>query len=96
MSDDEIRKQFQALAALIENVKESLERQIAEELGPMKAALERIETRLDRQGGIIQGGTRQVARLIHWSEEIDRIIAERDQRMDQFERRLSKLEQTPE
>jgi hypothetical protein len=39
--------------------------------GEVTQALQRIEVRLDRQGGLVQGGTRQIARLIDWSEEID-------------------------
>ena len=63
------------------------------ELKPMKDALDRIEARLSRQGGLIQGGTRhQVARLATWSEEIDRLLVERDARMEDLARRLEKLE----
>ena len=46
------------LVNLIAGVKESLEREIAGvkgELHPMKDALERIEMRLPRHGGLIQG-----------------------------------------
>lgn len=106
-SRNEFKAQFQSLVALVVSVKDSLERQfrstLDEELKPIKAdittmkqALERIEARLDRQGGIIQGGTRQVARLITWSEEIDRLLAKRDERMNEFERRISNLEKPPQ
>ena len=65
------------------------------ELQPMKDALERIETRLARQGGIIQGGSRQVACLVSWSEDIDQVLAERDRRIDELTRRVDKLENPP-
>jgi hypothetical protein len=62
------------------------------ELQPMRDSLERIEARLARQGGIIQGGSRQVARLVSWSEDIDQMLAERDRRIDELTRRVDKLE----
>ena len=69
-----------------------LKREIKLEMQPVRDGLERIESRLTRQGGIIQGGTRQVARLVTWSEEMDEMLAQRDGRIEELERRLSKLE----
>jgi hypothetical protein len=71
---------------------DSLKRQFKQEIQPLKDGLDRIEARLSRQGGIIQGGTRQIARLITWSEEMDEMLAVRDGRLEELERRLSKLE----
>ena len=71
---------------------DSLKREIKQEIQPVKDALERIESRLTRHGGIIQGGTRQIARLISWSDEMDEMLAQRDGRIEELERRLSKLE----
>ena len=71
---------------------DSLRREIKQEIQPLKDGLERIEARLTRQGGIIQGGTRQVARLITWSDEMDELLAQRDGRIEELERRLDKLE----
>jgi hypothetical protein len=71
---------------------DSLKREIKQEIQPVKDGLERIESRPTRQGGIIQGGTRQVAQLITWSEEMDEMLAQRDGRIEELERRLSKLE----
>jgi predicted RNase H-like nuclease (RuvC/YqgF family) len=74
---------------------ESLKREIdslRQELRPMRAAMERIEARLARQGGLIQGGVRQVARLATWSEDIDQLAAERDGRIEDLTRRVERLE----
>jgi hypothetical protein len=71
---------------------DSLKREIKQEMQPVRDGLERIELRLARQGGIIQGGTRQVARLITWSEEMDEMLAQRDGRIEELEHRLSRLE----
>jgi hypothetical protein len=58
----------------------------------VKDGFERVETQLARQGGIINGGARQGARLITWSEEIDSMLAERDARIAELAQRLDKLE----
>ena len=71
---------------------DSLKREIKQEIQPVKDGLERIESRLARHGSIIQGGTRQVARLITGSEEMDEMLAQRDGRIEELERRLSRLE----
>jgi hypothetical protein len=54
---------------------------LSREIGEIRDGVRRIEMRLDRHGGIINGGARQVARLITWSEEMDAMQAERDGRI---------------
>ena len=92
MDDRELNVRFQNLETLIVSMKESFERELKQEVSPMKDALQRIEARLARQGGILQGGTRQVSRLITWSEDIDQMIAERDLKIEELSRRVGKLE----
>ncbi|MBZ5626216.1 MAG: hypothetical protein LAQ69_47155 [Acidobacteriia bacterium] len=58
----------------------------------VKDGIQRIEARLDRQGGVINGGTFQVARLIEWSERVDSMMAQRDGRIEELFRRIEKLE----
>ena len=65
---------------------------LSREIGEVKDGIKRIETRMARQGGIINGGARQVARLITWSEEIDAMLAERDARIAELAQRLDRLE----
>jgi len=71
---------------------DSLSREIGGMREEMRAGFDRIDTRLGRQGGIINGGSRQVARLIEWSEKVDTIIADRDAVIADVQRRLQKLE----
>ena len=71
---------------------DSLKREVRQEIQPVRDALERIEARLARRGGLIQGGARQVARLATWSEDVDQLLAERDQRIEDLTRRVEKLE----
>jgi hypothetical protein len=65
---------------------------LSREIGDVKDGIDRIEARLTRHGGIINGGARQIARLISWSEEVDMMLTERDARIAELTRRLDKLE----
>ena len=65
---------------------------LSREIGAVRDGVQRIEARLDRQGGIINGGTRQIARLIAWSDEMDAMLSERDGRIEELTRRIEKLE----
>jgi hypothetical protein len=40
----------------------------APEFDDVKARLDRMEARQDRQGGLLQGGGRAMARVIEWTE----------------------------
>lgn len=93
MDDQTLLDLFDSLKREFESAVGEFQERLTLEIRPVKDALERIETRLDRQGGIIQGGTRHVARLITWSEEMDQLLAKRDRRLDELEQRLSRLEQ---
>ena len=66
--------------------------ELRQEFQPMRDTLQRIDARLSRHGGIIQGGSRQVSRLVSWSEDIDQMLAERDERIEDLTRRIEKLE----
>jgi chloramphenicol 3-O-phosphotransferase len=70
----------------------SLSREIGALRTETRDGFRRVEARLDRHGGIINGGARQVARLITWSEEMDAMLSERDGRIEELTRRIEKLE----
>jgi hypothetical protein len=88
MEDHTLLDLFASLSREISGVKSEL----GGEIGEVKSGIQRIEARLDRQGGIINGGARQVARLIEWSEQMDAMLSERDGRIEELTRRLDKLE----
>ena len=71
---------------------DSLKREVKQEIQPVRDALDRIEARFARQGGLIQGGARQVARLATWSEDVDQLLADRDGRIEDLTRRVERLE----
>src|SRR5580704_791997 len=54
--------------------------------------LDRIEGRLDLQGGLLQGGSRAITRFIGWSEKTDTTFARYDRRLTKIEKRLEEVE----
>ncbi len=54
--------------------------------------IEAMEKRVSRQGGLVQGGSRQVARLVDWSEDTDTELLRHSSRISDLEKRLSKLD----
>jgi chromosome segregation ATPase len=81
----------QTLYDLFDSLKREID-SLRQELRPIRAGMERIEVRLTRQAGLIQGGARQVARLATWSEDVDQLLADRDARIEDLTRRVEKLE----
>jgi len=84
---------------LIQQLHDSLQReikggfdQVKEDFGHVNRRLDLIEARLDRQGGLIQSGTKFFSRLANWTEDIDKLLLDRDRRLDAMEARLAKLE----
>ena len=52
----------------------------------------RIEPRLVRQGGLIQGGSRAITRMIEWTEKADTTFALYDRRLARLEKRVDDVE----
>ncbi|MGH9719118.1 MAG: hypothetical protein ACRD8O_02825 [Bryobacteraceae bacterium] len=75
-----------------EQMFDSLKREMGERFDKVETRLDRMGVRLDRQGALIQAGMKSWARFVDWSENIDRLLAERDRRLDALEERLRKLE----
>jgi chromosome segregation ATPase len=92
MDDEAMFSLFDSLKREMEEMKQELRQELKQELRPIRDSVERIEARLSRQGGIIQGGARQVTRLVNWSEDVDQMLAERDERIEDLTRRVEKLE----
>ena len=76
------------LVELVTDMKESLER----EMQLLGDRFDATSARLDRQGALIQTGSRWMAMLTEWSEKIDLVIAVRDQQIEQLNKRVQKLE----
>jgi len=84
---------------LLIDFKESLERQVHALGREMSEGFARIETkfdtqaaRLDRQGGLLQTGSRWIARTNDWTEKIDKALETKDREIDELRARIDKLE----
>ncbi len=80
------------MANLITSVKESLEREI-HALG--EGIFSRFDTqsaRLERQGALIQTGSRWTARMNDWAEKVDSALEEKDRQVAELAARVAKLE----
>jgi hypothetical protein len=51
-----------------------------------------VAARLDRQGALIQSGSRWTTRTNEWSEKVDAALEQRDKQMGELIRRFEKLE----
>jgi hypothetical protein len=49
-------------------------------------------TRLERQGALIQTGSRWTARMNDWAEKVDSALEEKDKQIAELAARLAKLE----
>ena len=97
--DDETRQQFQALSALVESVKDSLEREIDGVRQTLKDGFAHVNQRLDRIDATltnharqIAAGTRSIAGFTEWAGKADadyiRLLAE----VEGLKTRVEKLE----
>jgi hypothetical protein len=84
---------IEQLAHLISGVSESLHREMHVGFTRMNERFDLIETRMNRQGALIQTGARWTTRMSAWSEQIDRLLSERDKKIADLEQRIRNLEQ---
>jgi hypothetical protein len=83
------------IAALLTSVKESLEREIQGVSGKIDTLLTRFDAqaaRLERQGALIQTGSRWTARMNDWSENVDAALEQKDKQIAALVARIEKLE----
>jgi hypothetical protein len=61
MDDEAMFALFDSLKREMDETRREFREEMKQELRPIRDSLERIETRLSRQGILLQGGARQVA-----------------------------------
>ncbi|MBV8818501.1 MAG: hypothetical protein JO022_09110 [Acidobacteriaceae bacterium] len=91
MTDEQFKDSFRSLASLIENVAESLGREMHEGFDRLDRRLDATQTRMDVQGGKIRSGTVWMSRIDEWSDKVDHLIAERDRLLAQYQKDLTEL-----
>ena len=87
------------LERLIFYVKESLEREFRRLSDELKAGFAHMNSRfdlqaarLDRQGALIQTGSRWTARMNDWAETVDQALERKDREIAELRRRVDRLE----
>lgn len=73
---------------MIVNFKESLEREIRDEVGKVGERVDRMSARLDK----IAAGAHYVTRLVEWSEKQDTFQADILARVQKLEMRVDKIQ----
>jgi gas vesicle protein len=76
------------LVTLLTEFKESLER----ELHGIRDRLDAQTIRLERQGALIQTGSRWTTRITDWSEKVDSLLDQQAKDIADLRRRISDLE----
>jgi len=93
-----------SLSTLIENVSNSLHREIQDVRNSLHSEiqdgfrtvnerLDRIESRLERHGGMLAAGSRWTTRMIQWSDRVDKTLADQAREIGELRDRLRKLEE---
>jgi hypothetical protein len=86
--------QVNNLERLIRDLKESLERDIQRLQGSVDSLHTRFDTqavRMERQGALIQTGSRWTSRMGDWSEKVDAALEQKDKQIAELLRRIEKL-----
>jgi hypothetical protein len=89
---DHVAKLRTDLLDQIHGVGAQLHTQIEDLEKRIEGRLVAIEGRLKLQGGLVQAGSRAIARIIEWTESTDTNLIEHVRRLSEAEKRLADLE----
>ena len=88
----ELQEVEQRLSKLIEDLVGSLQREMRQGFEQVNSRLDTQAARLERQGSLIQTGSRWTARMNEWSEKIDAALESRDRAIAELRDRIERLE----
>ena len=87
------------IVTLVEHLADSLNSEMAQPFDKVdlrfdqfEARMDRLEVSMDRIGGLVNGGSRAIARLAEWTERSDQLAGETLRRLNDLEQRMAKLE----
>lgn len=87
------------IVTLVEHLADSLKSEMAQRFDRVdgrfdqfEARMDRMEARMDRIGGLVNGGSRAVARLAEWTERSDQFTVDTLRRLNDLDERMAKLE----
>jgi hypothetical protein len=87
-----IEKLFRSLEGEMRQRFDDLEGEMWKEFAAVNSRLTRMNDRMDRVGGLVNGGARAMAKLAEWSERTDVTTADLLHRVTDIDQRLRKLE----
>ena len=97
-----MKEGFARIELLLENMKESLEREIGVVRGEMKDGFAQIASRFDTQSARLerhaaywQTGRRWSGKMEVWAEKIDTLLEAKDRQIADLRERVERLEQKP-
>ena len=71
---------------------QSLEKKIDQRFNELNTRFDTQAGRLERQGALIQTGSRWTSRMTDWSETVDKALEKKDQQITDLIRRIERLE----
>jgi hypothetical protein len=80
------------LEQLITDMKESLEREMRAGFEAITTRFDNQAARLERQGALLQTGSRWTNRMNEWAEKVDLALETKDREIAELRTRLDKLE----
>jgi|SRR5450432_2059743 len=100
--EDDVKEGFARIELLLENMKESLEREIGVVREEMKGGFAQVTSRfdtqsarMDRHAGYWQTGRRWSGKMEVWAEKIDTLLEAKDRQIADLRERVERLEQKP-
>src|SRR5688572_15161504 len=87
------KQDLERVDAKIDGAVQLLINEMGNRFGEVGQRLERIELRLDRQAGLVQTGSRWIARQNDWSERSDVAQQEMQKQIHDIQERLRRLEE---
>ena len=89
---DVISNLFQSLESELKKDLAQVRQEMREQYGALSARQDQTNARLDRIGGVVNGGARAIAKMIDWTERTDLSLADVLRRQAGLEERLRKLD----
>ena len=89
---DFISNRFRSLESELKKDLSQVRQEMREQYGALSARQDQTNARLNRIGGMVNGGARAIAKMIDWTERTDVSLADVLRRQAGLEERLRKLE----
>jgi BMFP domain-containing protein YqiC len=99
MMEEDVRQGFQHLASLLENMKDSLERELHGVRQEMQDGFAQVASRfdtqavrMDRHAALWQTGRRWSGKMDVWAERVDSLLEVKDRQIAELRQRIENLE----